>query len=192
MVSAGFDGTVATDYPERLDYGTSEGRATQTLTLGAPRHLGVEGGIGLFPSTHVGVQLVLGYVTRDLSGTSSPYAASIDYTGMLPPDYVPREYHSEFTRAWPDPTGEATVLTVSANGALRWDAKRRVSGTVSGGLTVFRSKGFGESLAYNAVLARRPLRPVLVGARDGVHIRARDVDRLQRGRQPRREHRGTT
>lgn len=147
-VSSGFDGTVATDYAATLDSGTSEGRASQTLTLNAPRHLGVGAGIGLFPARHVGVQFLLDYVTRELTGASSPFAVSLDYIGMLPPDYVPREYHAGGTIAWPAPTGSATQLTLSANGAWRCDAGRRLSVTISGGLTASRSKGFGESLAY--------------------------------------------
>lgn len=147
-VSSGFDGTVATDYPATLEDGTSEGRASQSLTLNAPRHLGVGAGIGLFPARHVGVQFLLDYVTRELTGASSPYVVSLYYIGMSPPDYVPREYHTEGTSSRPAAFGGVTQLTLSANGALRWDAGRRVSATISGGLTAFRSKGFGESLAY--------------------------------------------
>ncbi len=147
-VSSGFDGTVATDYPATLDVGTAEGRASQRLTVNAPRHLGVGAGIGLFPARQVGVQFLLDYVTRELTGASSPYAVSLNYIAMLPPDDVPRQVHAGETIAWPAPTGSATQLTLSANGAWRYDAGRRLSVTISGGLTAFRSKGSGESLAY--------------------------------------------
>jgi hypothetical protein len=148
VVFPGFDGTVTTDFPEKFDYGESTGRGTQQLTLRAPRRLGVEGGIGIFPTRHAGVQVRLHYVTRDLSGTSSPFAVTLDYTAMQPPDYVARQYHFEGTRDWPAPTGTATELTVNVDGAVRWDAGARLSGTVSGGLSVVRTKGSAESLAY--------------------------------------------
>ncbi|MBE3099033.1 MAG: hypothetical protein IMZ44_18115 [Planctomycetes bacterium] len=148
LVFPGFDGTVTSDFPATLDYGESTGRATQRLTLRAPRHLGVEGGIGIFPTRHAGIQIRLNYVTRDLSGTSSPFAVTLDYTAMQPPDYVPRQYHTDSTRSWPAPTGTATQLTLSVDGAVRWDVGARLSGTVSGGLSFMRTKGSAESLAY--------------------------------------------
>ncbi len=148
LVFPGLDGTATSDFPATLDYGESAGRATQRLTLRAPKHLGVEGGIGFFPTKHAGIQIRLNYVTRDLSGTSSPFAVTLDYTSMQPPDYVPRQYHTDSTRNWPAPTGEVTQLTVSVDGAARWIAGARLSGTVSGGLSFVRTMGSAESLAY--------------------------------------------
>ena len=148
VVSSGFDGTITADYPLSLLYGSGSGRATQQLTLSTPRHFGAEGGIGVFPIKHVGFQVRLHYVTADFSGTSGPFRVTLDYTSTQPPDYVPTQHHLDSSRDWPAPTGAATLLTVSFEGAVRWEAGTRFSGTASGGLTYFRAKGHADSLAY--------------------------------------------
>jgi len=148
VVSSGFEGTIAADYPVSLLYGSGSGRATQQLGVKTPRHLGVEGGLGVFPLKHVGFQVRLHYVTADFSGTSGPFRVTLDYTSTQPPDYVPTQHHLDSSRDWPAPTGTATLFTVSFEGVVRWEAGTRFSGTVSGGLTYFRAKGHADSLAY--------------------------------------------
>src|SRR5512137_2943947 len=78
VVFSGLDGTITTDYPVDFLFGT--GNATQQLNLTTPTHLGVEGGIGVFPSRHLGLQVRFTYVSEELSGSSGPYQVSLDYT----------------------------------------------------------------------------------------------------------------
>ncbi len=149
-VASGFDGTISTDYATSLESSQSQGRTTQMLTVHSPWHLGVEGGIGLFPSRHAGLQVRLDYTSRGLSGTSGPVDAVLGYTAARPPDFILRQYEASTTTAWQAPTGTSTELTLGFEGAVRWDAGSRVSGAASAGLVYFRAKGTAESVAYTS------------------------------------------
>jgi len=148
LVFSGPDATISADYAVDFLNGTGSGRATQQLTLDTPRHLGVEGGIGVFPSRRFGLQARLNYVSEDFAGTSGPYHVTLDYTSAQPPDYIPAQYHLDASTDWQAPTGVSTLLTVSFEGAARWESGARLSGSVSGGLAYFRAKGHLDSLAF--------------------------------------------
>jgi hypothetical protein len=148
VVFSGLDGMMTTDYPVDFLYGAGSGRGTQELSLATPTHLGVEGGIGVFPSRNFGLHVRFTYVSEDISGTSGPLQVSLDYTSAQPPDYVPAQHHIDSATDWPAPTGSSSELTVSFEGAVRWSAGARVSGSLSGGLTYFRAKGHVDSLAF--------------------------------------------
>jgi hypothetical protein len=154
MVLAGVDGTIATTATVTLTTGAGSGRATQQLSVRTPRHLGVEGGFGIFPLERVGLQVRLDYVSQALSGTSGPYAVTLDYVSASSPGGVPVPHRFTSSDGWPAPTGSSAELTLSFDGAVRWQAGARFSGTIGGGLTCLRVKGNANGLAFGQFTLR--------------------------------------
>jgi hypothetical protein len=148
VVFSGLEGTITADYPVDLPTSAGSGRATQQLSLTTPTHLGVEGGIGVFPSRQFGLKARFTYVSEDLSGTSGMYEVSFDSMMARPPDFVPAPSHTDSVTPWPAPTGSSSELTLSVEGVVRWETGARVSGALSGGVAYFRAKGHVDSLAY--------------------------------------------
>jgi hypothetical protein len=148
LVLSGVDGTIAATSTVTLMNGAGTGRATQQLSLRTPHRLGVEGGFSVFPLRRIGLQARLNYASQVLSGSSGPYQLTLDYVTASPADGAPTPHRLTWSTCWPAPTGSSAELTVSLDGAVRWEARRRLSGTIGGGLTYFHVKGHADSLAF--------------------------------------------
>ena len=127
-----------TTYTTRFTANLGEGGGGQTLTvLGEPGAMGSVG-VGWFPRPRLGLRLTIGREAVDLGGVNPPYAWQTRVTTRQPPDYVPRDFTYADSHAWPDTSGRLKVHALSVDGVWRWGAGRRLSGSVSGGLTALR------------------------------------------------------
>lgn len=146
---AGPSGTIVSAYTPPLIFGSdSTGSAGQTLAIDAGRGPGWQVGVNLFPSRHVGVQLIVDRASMDVSGANGPYAVTLTYTSRQPPDYVPRVFTTSASTPWPQTTGSLQQLAVAFNLVARTDPRRRVIASVSGGGSYYRLTGTVQPLGY--------------------------------------------
>jgi len=111
---------------------------------------GLSGGINVFPTPHVGVQVLFDHVSRDVSGVNTPYSLSLRYTTRLPPDDAPQTLNVERTLQWPDTTGTRTELAIAFNLVVRAAIGDRAWATLSGGPTYYRVTGTIAPVAFSA------------------------------------------
>jgi hypothetical protein len=128
---------------------TGTSAARQTLVMESSGAFGVEGGIRLFMTRHVGLELAGGRTWASLSGENTPYAVALDYISRQPPDYTPKPMHYARAIDWADTEGDRRVTTIVAGPVIRWLPRTGpVSGTFSGGLSFQRIDGPVTSLGY--------------------------------------------
>jgi hypothetical protein len=142
-------GTVTSSYSPPLFAGrivTSS--ATQTLTLDGGHMLGLQGGIDIFPSRHIGFQLLVDRAHVDVSGTNGPYTTSLTYISIPPPTTVPQTFTTSVSTKWPDTSGTLTEWTLGFNLVARTVSAGPVSASVSGGLAWYRISGDAQPLGY--------------------------------------------
>jgi hypothetical protein len=144
-------GDLTSSYSPPVFFGsdfTSHG--SQTLTLDSRRGIGFEGGVDLFPTPHLGVQILVNRVSTDLDGTNGPYAIDLTYVSRQPPDSVPQTFAVQYSSRWPDTSGSLTQLTVAVNPVARLGRPDGLNATVSGGVSYYRLSGTAQPLGYTA------------------------------------------
>jgi len=141
--------TLVSSYAPLLVNGTAvTSSAGQALTLAGRRGAGLQGGINLFPSRHLGLQVLVDRAKVDLSGANGPYSVALQYVSAQPPDYVPRVFNTQSSTPWPDTAGSLTQWAACFNAVARTTAAGRLSASVSGGLGWYRRSGSAQSLGY--------------------------------------------
>lgn len=155
------DTTITTSYVPYIDQysaplaGSSAG---QTLALKSSTTAGLEGGVNLFFTRHVGVQVLIDSDRPDLSGDAGDYNVLLNYTARQPSDYVERQYsysHTYTACTMPEahgcvrPTlGTLKQVTFGVDLVGRWPIGRRINAEVSGGLSYFDVRGDADGLRY--------------------------------------------
>ena len=148
---AGPSGTLASSYsPPLLLDGAFTSSATQTITFETGAAAGLQGGVNVFFTPRAGLQVIVDGESADLSGASTPYSYTLKYTSRQPPNDQEVPVVVQNTTPWPAPTGSLTDFRVSINGVVRVGSPDRVSGTLSGGLTLHRLSGTLEPVAYTS------------------------------------------
>ncbi len=141
-------GTLDTSYPLQVaSVPDATGRFSQSLVLDPARGTGIDLGVNLFPSRHVGLRVFASRVAADLGGANAPYEVDLRYTSRPPPNYEPVPVAMRWSVDWPDTTGRLRQWTVGAGPALRWPGAA-VSAVVSGGLAWVRLSGEAAPLGY--------------------------------------------
>jgi hypothetical protein len=79
---------------------------------------------------------------------SGPYEIAFQYQARQPPDYVPRDYTLMRSGPWGPVEASFHHATVSANAAALVNPRRRVRGTVSGGLSLGAVSGRLAPVGY--------------------------------------------
>jgi hypothetical protein len=150
VVAGAPPGTVVSDYSPALANGTLvRSSAGQTLTLNGDRGIGLQAGVNLFASRHVGVQVLVDRAHVDVSGANRPYSGSLEYVSVQPPASVPAVVTTAFAEPWPDTTGSLTQWTTCVN-VLGRTAVRRVAASVSAGLGWTRLTADAQPLGHTA------------------------------------------
>ena len=125
-------------------------RSGQTLALEAGRDFGFEAGVNLFPTTHLGLQVLVNRATMDLSGSNGPYALALTYVSRQPPDSQAQTFTLQESIPWPDTSGSLTQLTIAVNPVARLGRPDKLNATVSGGLSYYRLSGTVQPLGYTS------------------------------------------
>ena len=150
-VTMGPSGSLVSDYsPPLLLDGDFMSRGGQSISITSSFAVGVGGGINLFPSRHLGVQLLVDRGNVDINATSSPYAFTLKYISRLPPNNEPQGVTFDRSVAWPDGSGSVTRLTFALNVVTRIGIAHGVTATISGGPTITRLDGTLEPIGYTA------------------------------------------
>jgi hypothetical protein len=137
--------------PQIVTGGTSNGgSAGQRLTVHIDSAASIEAGLACYPTKHVGLQILASWASPSLSGANTPYDFLLRFTERQPPDYVPQDFTSQRTTAWPDTSGSLSQLTLGFNGVARTSERRRVSARVSGGLIWTRVSGDLQPVGYTS------------------------------------------
>ena len=117
------------------------GRATQSITLERSFRPSAWGSVEWFPGAHAGL-LARGLFRRiPLAGTNPPYKVTVDYTASQPPDNIPRQFHNEFSTAWPDTTGHLDRWEFDAAATFAATSTSGVRAHVDGGLAFIGTSG---------------------------------------------------
>jgi hypothetical protein len=125
-------------------------RSGQTLALEASSDFGFEAGVNLFPTSHLGVQMLVNRASMDLGGTNGPYALGLTYVSRQPPDSQPQTFTLQQSIPWPDTSGSLTQLTIAVNPVARLGRPDGLNVTVSGGLSYYRLNGTAQPVGYTA------------------------------------------
>jgi len=147
--TAGPAGEIATSYaPPLLLDGDYISHGGQTLDAESERAIGLSGGINLFLTTRLGVQILLDRASFPLSGSSTPYAFGLQYVSRPPPDNEPQVVNVNQSVAWPAASGTLTQSVVGFNAVVRFGQPDRVGVTVSGGPSYVRVSGVVQPVGY--------------------------------------------
>jgi hypothetical protein len=146
---SGPSGVLRSSYsPPLLLDGPFDSHGSQTVTFDSRRATGFEAGVNVFVSSHVGIQFLVHRDSPDIAGVNTPYDTALQYTSRPPPDNLPILVNIHQYTPWPDTTGSLTRTAVDVNGVVRMGQPRRVSVTLSGGLTSARLQGTLEPIAF--------------------------------------------
>jgi hypothetical protein len=142
-------GEVTTRYvPELRFFTIDRGSAGQAVTIDSGARFASEFGIDVFLAEVVGIEAWVARDTLEPSSASGPYTTALRYVARPPPSYDP--VLVDYFRA--DPWGAVATdvrrWTTAVNAVIRWGARRRVGGTVSGGLAFVRMSGEVSPLGY--------------------------------------------
>jgi hypothetical protein len=118
------------------------------LALDTTRGLGIEAGVNLFATPHLGVQLLADRASTELAGANGPYALELTYLSRQPPDLAPQTFTIRPSTPWPDTSGSLTQLTIAVNSVARVGGADRLNATMSGGLSYYRLSGTAQPLGY--------------------------------------------
>jgi hypothetical protein len=146
-------GTLVSDYEPVLLWSSGfTSHARQELRVDARRGQGVDAGARVFLARRFGVECGVTFSRAAIRGTpNSAYTVSLRYIGLLPPDYVPREYVFESSMPWPDTEGTVTYRSLRFGAAVRWGrAGARMGGTIAGGVSASKIDADVQSVAYTA------------------------------------------
>jgi len=99
-------GQVVADYsPPLPSDGVLTSHGVQTLAIETRAAVGGTGGLNVFFTPHVAMQLLVDYASFSIGGSNALYAYSIHYTSRQPPDDLPVPLAFDQTIAWPDRSG---------------------------------------------------------------------------------------
>jgi hypothetical protein len=128
--------------------GAYESLADHTIKIQGKDGWGFNIGLGYFPATNFGIQLLFDYAKPKLTGPTSAYHVWLNYalTFNATPPY-PNIF--EYTYQLPETAGDMTEMGVSLNGAFRLPISRRLAVALSGGLTYFHIDGKATGIAYS-------------------------------------------
>lgn len=150
-VIAGPTGSLTSSYsPPLLFDGDFTSRGGQTLTADAGFTFGLTGGVNIFPSKRVGVQILFDRASSEVSGTNTPYAYALQYVSHVPPDNDAQTVNVSQSMAWPDTSGSLTQVALGFNAAIRIGRPDRLSATISGGPAFYRLSGDVQPLGFTA------------------------------------------
>jgi hypothetical protein len=143
--------TIVSSYsPPMLLDGDFVSHAGQTLTVARKSGVGFSAGVNVFPSRHLGLQILVDRVSGSVSGVNAPYRYTMQYVSRPPPASQPVPVTAEGSIPWPDTTGSLAQLTVAVNAAARIGRADRVAVTVSAGPAFYRTSGEIEPLGFSA------------------------------------------
>lgn len=143
-------GTLESSYhpPLRLGGTLVRSSASQTLAVDVGAGPGAIGGLDVYVSRHLGVQVSYGGWRADVEGTEGTHTASITYVASQPPSGIPQTFGAEQTSPWPAAAGQLSTQSLGLGIVGRWRrADARVGGTLAGGLTLDRFGGHVDALA---------------------------------------------
>jgi hypothetical protein len=144
-------GTLMSSYsPPLLFDGDFMSAATQSVTATAGVSVGFTAGLNVFPSEHVGLQLLFDRMSYSLSGANGPYAVSLQYVSRLPPNDQPQPVDLHRSTPWPDTAGSLTQTAVAINVAVRMKPSDRIAVEIAGGPAIYRFTGDLQPIAYTA------------------------------------------
>lgn len=148
-VMTGPAGSLVTSYsPPLLFDGDFTSRGGQTLKAETGAAVGFTGGVDVFPTRRVGVQILFDRASFDVSGTNTAYTVALQYVSRQPPDNAPRNETVNQSIAWPDTSGSLTQMAVAFNGIVRVGRSGRLSATISGGPAFYRLSGDVQPLGF--------------------------------------------
>jgi len=148
-VTTGPAGSLVTSYsPPLLFDGDFTSRGGQTLSAETGAAVGLTGGVNVFPTRRVGIQMLFDRVSFGVSGTNTSYTVALQYVSRPPPDNVPQIVHVDQSVAWPDTSGSLTQMALAFNAVVRIGRADRLSATVSGGPAFYRLSGELQPLGF--------------------------------------------
>ena len=143
-------GTLESSYrpPLRLGGTLVSSSASQTLGVDLGAGVGAIGGLDVYLSRHVGVQVSYGGWRTDVAGAEGRHSASITYVASQPPSGTPQTFRQEQTSPWPAASGRLSTQSLGLGIVGRWRrTDTRVGGTLAGGVTLDRFGGHVDALA---------------------------------------------
>ncbi len=150
-VVGGREASIVTAYsPPLLRDGEFSSHGGQTLVADTGRSFGFTGGVNLYPSPHVGVQVVVDRAHCAVAGTNGPYAFTLRYLSRQPPDDRIQTVELSRSTAWPDTAGSLDHLSIAFNAVVRLGRPERVNAAISGGPSYHRLSGRVEPLGFTA------------------------------------------
>jgi hypothetical protein len=148
-VMTGPGGTLVTSYsPALLFDGDFTSRGGQTLTADAGFATGIAAGINVFPSAHLGFQILIDRAACAVHGANGPYTVALRYLSRQPPDDQTQIVNLQESVGWPDTSGSVTELALGFNAVVRIGTPAGLSVTVSGGPTFYRATGSLQPVGY--------------------------------------------
>lgn len=142
-------GTLGSSFTPPLFSGTAiSSYGNQILTINGNNGPGWQAGVNFFPSRHLGLQVLVDRGKADVSGVNGNYTVELTYVYQDPFSLAKRIFTTGGSVPWPDTTGTLKQLTVGFNAVARTDPARRVSASVSGGLSWYRITGDAQPLGY--------------------------------------------
>jgi len=148
-VTTGPGGTLVTSYsPPLLFDGDFTSRGGQMLTADASFATGVTAGINVFPSAHLGFQVLIDRAACDVHGANGAYTVALQYVSRQPPNDQTQIVNVQESIGWPDTSGSVTELALGFNGILRIGGPEGLSMNVSGGPTFYRATGSLQPVGY--------------------------------------------
>jgi hypothetical protein len=148
-VMTGPAGSLVSSYsPPLLFDGDFTSSGGQTLRAETGATVGFTGGVNVFPTRRVGIQILFDRASFDLSGTNTAYTVALQYVSRPPPDNVPQIVNVDQLVAWPDTSGALTQMALAFNAVVRIGRADRLSATISGGPAFYRLSGEVQPLGF--------------------------------------------
>ncbi len=143
-------GMLASSYsPPLLFDGDFTSHAAQTLAAKSRDvSVGFMAGMNIFPSRHVGLQLLFDRTSYSVSGTNGSYDVSLHYVSRLPPNNESQPVDIRQSMPWPDSSGSLTQMVVAVNAVVRLPRFNRISIDIAGGPAIYRFTGDLQPIAY--------------------------------------------
>jgi hypothetical protein len=126
---------------------TSQGG--QTLVMDAGGGMGFQGGVNVFVSPNVGLQVLVDRASADLSGANDPYSVALTYVSR-PPNSPPVVVSTTQFVPWPGTSGSVVQTSAALNGVVRAGRTNQVNATMSGGLALVRLSGTVAPVGFTA------------------------------------------
>jgi hypothetical protein len=150
-VGAGSAGTgeVTTRYEPELEFFTVErSSGGQTVTIDSGARLAQEFGVDVFLTDAFGLEAWVAHDTLEPTSDGGTYVTALRYVSRPPPSYDAVLVDYSRSDAWGAVATDVRRWTTAMNAVLRWGARRRVGGTVSGGLAFVNVAGDLSPLGY--------------------------------------------